>query len=64
MWRAVSPRPLRMYRRQAQDVCIPGSRCALETPISRSPTSTHVAFLPLGQEPHFLPEPFSLPSSP
>lgn len=54
--------PLRMCHRQAQDVCIPGSRCALEIPVSRSPTSTHVAFLPLGQESYFLPEPCSVPS--
>lgn len=55
--------PLRMCYRQAQDVCIPGSRCALEIPISRSPTSIHVPFLPLGQESHCLPEPLSMPPS-
>lgn len=48
----VPTEPLRICCRQAQDVCTPGSCCALEIPTSRSPTSTHVAFLPLGQESH------------
>ena len=37
---------------------------SLEIPISRSPTSTTVAFLPLGQESCFVPQPLGVPSGP
>ena len=36
----------------------------LEIPVSRSPMSTHVAFLPLGQESCFVPQPLGVPSGP